>query len=197
MDEPPAAADANVRAPCYQVARTLRACWHCGGATPVVGIALPPTHETLIADGEDDEDDEDHDGDDGDDAGGAVAPADVWRPAGARAWIFYVQFLCADAELRLRGIAPLYRYAYSRTIDGRYWINHCAHCGAAQGDHYLHCEPDVAFMPTTPAAARRIVLFAVREPFAARACGHALDPPFLDALSATPRPPPWPSISST
>ena len=52
-----------------------------------------------------------------------------------------------DARIvdRLAERAPLYRLDYSMTQRARVWMNHCEHCGAKQGDHYLHSEPDGPF----------------------------------------------------
>jgi hypothetical protein len=52
---------------------------------------------------------------------------------------------------------PLYRVAYSKTLGGRYYMNHCEKCGATQGDFFLHSEHGGAFFPNDAAAARRIV----------------------------------------
>ncbi len=40
----------------------------------------------------------------------------------------------------------LWRPDYSRTSGQRYWMNHCEHCDATQGDFFVH-GPDGAFWP--------------------------------------------------
>jgi hypothetical protein len=61
-------------------------------------------------------------------------------------------------------------------------MNHCARCRALQGDHFLHCEPDGAFMPATAAAAAAIVLLEIHEPFEASAAGYAYEPDYFDSM---------------
>jgi hypothetical protein len=53
----------------------------------------------------------------------------------------------------------------SRTYGDRYYMNHCEHCGAKIGDHYLG-EPEDAFFPLN---ARQL----------ARISGQPVDGPFL------------------
>ena len=43
----------------------------------------------------------------------------------------------------------------SRTYSDSYYMNHCEHCGAKIGDHYLG-EPEEAFFPLTREQAARI-----------------------------------------
>ena len=43
----------------------------------------------------------------------------------------------------------------SRTYGSRYYMNHCEHCGAKIGDHYLG-EPEEAFFPLTAEQLARI-----------------------------------------
>jgi hypothetical protein len=56
---------------------------------------------------------------------------------------------------------PSFRFGYSRSERKRYVANHCPHCGALQGDYYLHCEPTGAFFTLRHAPAGRIGLEAL------------------------------------
>ena len=38
-----------------------------------------------------------------------------------------------------------YYPSYSKTIDARYYINHCKYCNSMQGDNYLHEVPEESF----------------------------------------------------
>ncbi len=38
-----------------------------------------------------------------------------------------------------------YKFGYSKKINDSYFLNHCSHCGAAQGDYYLHEYPETSF----------------------------------------------------
>lgn len=40
---------------------------------------------------------------------------------------------------------PFFRLSVSRTTGERAFYNHCEHCQALQGDHYLHASPDGPF----------------------------------------------------
>jgi hypothetical protein len=64
-------------------------------------------------------------------------------------------------------------------MQGSYWANHCERCGALQEDHELFCEPEGAFLPTSPAAAATIELLSVHECLEAGAAGYAIDPAFI------------------
>jgi hypothetical protein len=57
-------------------------------------------------------------------------------------------------------------------------MNHCEHCGAAQEDHDLHCEPASAFMHNDGDDAAHIECLEVPEPFAAAAGGYSYEPSF-------------------
>ena len=177
MQEPPLTGAINVRAPRYLVARTDCACWRCARATPVIAVALDAAHTLWI------------DGADRAEAGKVACvwqTAGAWQAAGMTAMLFYVEYLPLGVRRGLQAHSPLYRYAHNRATDGSYWINHCAHCGSAQEDDHLHGEPDVAFMPLSEAAASRIALLPVAEPFAAWAGGYCADPPLLAAMRSIP-----------
>lgn len=148
----------NLRAPDYRVGRTRCPCERCGRPTPVIGILLPDTHEIRIDD----------------DA--------VWQRGGACAWIYELAFLPPIVSSRLPAASFVYRHAIGPVGDGACWLNHCIHCGAAQDDDWLFGEADVAFMPLSIAAASRIELRTIREPFAALAGGYCLDPPLIEVM---------------
>jgi len=40
-----------------------------------------------------------------------------------------------------------YQYRYSKTVESKYWVNVCNHCGSIAGDFFLHEEPGGAFCP--------------------------------------------------
>lgn len=168
MVSSPMREDINLRAPFYRLARSNWPCRRCFAAATVFAIALPDAHETLESGL-----DAATDGD---------PPADCWQRAGFDAWIFYVGYLPESVRQQLHVIAPGYRYAYSRTTDCRYWINHCEHCGAAQGDYHLHCEIGGAFLPITAETAAEIELLTIPECFAGGAGGYCCDPPLFASL---------------
>lgn len=48
-----------------------------------------------------------------------------------------------------------FRSERSKTLDQRYWMNHCRECGAKIGDWYVH-KPGEAFFPATDDEMRRL-----------------------------------------
>jgi hypothetical protein len=40
---------------------------------------------------------------------------------------------------------PTFRIDASNTLHTEYWMNHCQHCGAKQGDYFLHTRPEGPF----------------------------------------------------
>lgn len=56
-----------------------------------------------------------------------------------------VQRLSAGLSAHVRGKVPTFRPDVSRTLGYGYWMNHCQHCGAKMGDHFLHMEPTGPF----------------------------------------------------
>jgi hypothetical protein len=52
-------------------------------------------------------------------------------------------------------------------------------------DHDLFCEPDGAFLPTTPQSAGSVTLERVDEALEAGAVGYACDPQFIDSMGGS------------
>jgi len=67
----------------------------------------------------------------------------------ADGWSFFSMPVFIENELvgKINKLFPNYKIAYSKTAESSYWANHCEHCGALQGDFFLHSEPDGAFFP--------------------------------------------------
>jgi hypothetical protein len=42
---------------------------------------------------------------------------------------------------------PAFKLGFSKTVNGKYWANHCEHCNALQGDFFMHDEPGGEFSP--------------------------------------------------
>ena len=42
---------------------------------------------------------------------------------------------------------PTFKLGFSKTVNGKYWANHCEHCNALQGDFFMHDEPGGEFSP--------------------------------------------------
>jgi hypothetical protein len=159
--------DANTRSSTYFIAQGLQRCEHCGQLTPVLGLMLPAGHETLAVET--------------DEAPGT--PADeIWESTDADATLFYIEYLSAAVQHRLRQFSVHFRHDYSETMDSSYWMNHCSFCSVQLGDFDLHCEPEGAFMPVSPDAAATIRVREVLEPIEARATGYAYATEFAEYM---------------
>jgi len=55
----------------------------------------------------------------------------------------------------------------SYTAGMSYWMNHCTHCDAKIGDHYIHSSPGVAFFPTMDEDMARVTIRERRTPLQA------------------------------
>lgn len=54
-----------------------------------------------------------------------------------------------------------YKIGYSRTIESSYLANHCEHCNALQGEHFLFAEPDSPFFVDTEQDAAKLTLYKI------------------------------------
>jgi hypothetical protein len=155
----------NNRSQTYAIARALQRCGSCARRTPVVGLVLPPGHETLEI---------------GADAEEEAAAADVWEAAEAGALLFFIEYLPEAVRNRLQQLSQHYCLDHGEPAGQSYWMNHCSFCGMRQGDFELYCEPEGAFLPISEQAAASIRLHEVPEPFEAQAAGYAYAPQFFD-----------------
>lgn len=112
----------------------------------------------------------------------AITSPDAWNTSPASAFLFLIEDLPPDAQRRLHDLAPSYRLASPGDAAETYWANHCGHCGFAQDDYDLFCEPEGAFVPTSHEAARRIYLTAVDEAIEVTAAGYAYEPQFYEFM---------------
>lgn len=95
-------------------------CYSCKKATPMFALmALPPIHEEG-AEGPGDEDD------------------CMFREIG--------EMPANLLEAIKASAGPCFRPDHSRTAASRYWMNHCVHCDAKQGDFFVH-GPEGPFWP--------------------------------------------------
>lgn len=112
------------------LAHSQLVCHACLAITPVVGLYVRDSFERELAD-----------------------PEQVRRVDG---FLHYVTQLDEDTELlAIRQRSRLWP-DNSNTARLRYWMNHCEHCGAAQGDHYVFSTPGDAFFPTDDAGVRAL-----------------------------------------
>jgi len=60
---------------------------------------------------------------------------------------------------------PSYKWGTSSVVPDGYYANHCTHCGAIQGDFYLHSEPDSPFFAHTPEETSQVTLVPVEAAY--------------------------------
>ena len=68
-----------------------------------------------------------------------------WFRADGLSFFSMPVFIENEIAGKIKRLFPNYKIAYSKTSS--YWANHCEHCGALQGDFFLHSEPGGAFFP--------------------------------------------------
>jgi len=146
---------ANIRSSSYYVAETQARCAQCGQACRVLGLALPPNHETL---------------DDGE-----------WQKVAANALIFYIAGLPDAVSRRLFEYSTGFHQTRGDDPSESLWANHCPHCTTVFSDDELHCEPG-GFMPSDALEAQAISLTHVQQDFSAVAAGYALEPEFFACM---------------
>jgi hypothetical protein len=146
---------ANIRSSSYYVAETHVRCAQCGEACRVLGLALPPNHETL---------------DDGE-----------WQKVEANAFIFYIAGLPDAVSRHLLEHSAGFHRTHGDDPSESSWANHCSRCASVLSDDELHCEPG-GFMPSDALEARAISLTRVRQAFTALASGYALEPEFFASM---------------
>lgn len=160
--------DINFRSRGYFIARATIQCWCCRAPTRLIAALLPPLHEALSID------------EGGADDGSA---RDVWERASRYAFLFYLGYLPDAVRRRFMEHSLGFRRDFSESSQGSYWANHCEKCDALLDDHYLFCEPEGAFVPTSAASAAGIELVPLAEPFEAAAAGYVFDPPLVESMS--------------
>ncbi|EDD4953459.1 DNA primase [Salmonella enterica] len=141
--------DCNVIAPHWYIAQTSSQCWKCGCETVVTSILLPEGHQALKQDGD-----------------GPI----YWKQYENPAFIFYIYDIPDHILKNFERITHYLSKDYSKTVDEKYWMNHCKHCHMKQGDFQLHCEVDGAFTPSNREQASGIYLTRIEQSFSA-SCG--------------------------
>ena len=58
-----------------------------------------------------------------------------------------------------------FKLGFSKTVNGKYWANHCIHCNAIQGDFFMHSEPGGEFCPVDMDGYKSITLIEVPYKF--------------------------------
>jgi hypothetical protein len=129
--------------PPFYVALNKRICWKCSEVTQVIALASNTFYEL------DDEND--------------ASPK--WFEQDYFSFFNMPKYINPEVIQRVQQKFPFYKFGYSKTINGKYWANHCQKCNALQGDFFNHNEPGGAFFPISIEECRDIKLYEVPSKF--------------------------------
>lgn len=152
MDEGDCCPEQNVKASSFYTVGATARCEACEKSTRVAALAVPTAHQMFDEEGS------------------------SWDLAQAPALIFDLSRVPESVLRHLRRVASGFRQSI---FEPDAWRNHCTHCGAELDEQYLHCEPGVAFVPTTREEAAKITLKLVEQPLSIWANGYAPAPEFF------------------
>ena len=93
----------------------------------------------------------------------------MWPVFDEATGISYLKDLGQEAIEALKSTGCNIFIDHSFSVDEKYWMNHCSHCNAKIGDHYIHSSPGVAFFPTTEEEMNEVKIEAVARPLSADA----------------------------
>lgn len=74
-------------------------------------------------------------------------------------------YINTEVTSLLNKLFPQFKIGYSKALGGRYWANHCEHCGALQGDWHMHSEPNGAFYPLEIEECKQLTLIPINTNF--------------------------------
>lgn len=148
----------EVRSPYYYIVESASECWSCSRITRVYAFMLPETHEEFDYVYDEDVEFE------------MTSNLGTWQCRGYRGTAGSVHSMSPSVTKQIRRFTNSFKLAYSKAAGLRYFMNHCEHCGAKQGDHFMHAEPGGAFVPMSPRQASSMILIKIDERFDAN-CG--------------------------
>ena len=82
------------------------------------------------------------------------------------AYLTEVRWLDKNVIDEIVAINPMYYRNYSKTLEMSYWMNHCQHCKAKQGDFFLYKDTG-GFLIFRPEDAKKIKLHKINKPLKA------------------------------
>jgi len=119
----------------YYIAESVSTCWKCKKETPVYTFFVTK-YET--------NDDE-------------------WEEQDIPTFISYITEVNKEALNLMKTYNNGYFLDFTKTSGMKYYMNHCKHCKAKQGDFNLHDDPNVAFMPVNEEGLKKIKFYPVKE----------------------------------
>lgn len=104
----------TLAAPSYALLQADTTCWKCGESTRVATIWVPSFTDTSDVEGPEDE-----------------------PEIGGAATLRHIEDLDDNVTDHVREVATWLKPGHSETAETTYWANHCPHCDALQGDHFV------------------------------------------------------------
>lgn len=145
--------DCNVIAPHWYIAQAYDYCWKCGCGTVMTSVLLPEGHQTLEQD------------DDG---------IIYWKKHEIPAFIFYIYDIPVHIMKNFERVTHYLSKDYSKTVDAKYWMNHCQHCHIGFAPifpdtcyhltHYWPAAADIPVASDTPVHYVDAIRYSVRTP---------------------------------
>lgn len=124
----------------FYLIKSKNKCYSCLKYSTVFGFVLPKSHLEY--------DDE----------------YETWRQGRSFIAPYFISHLSESAENTITSIAKNYKQSYSKTMNSRYWMNHCDNCGAKQGDFFMYAEPGGAFHPDSYDFYQKIIRIYIDTP---------------------------------
>lgn len=132
----------------FYVAHNKRACWKCSELTEVIALASNRFYELDYVNIDDEND-----------------SSQKWFEQDYFSFFSTPEYIDKEIIELIQQKFPFYKFGYSKTINGKYWANHCQSCNALQGDFFNHSEPGGAFFPTSIEECQEIKLIEVPSKF--------------------------------
>lgn len=132
----------------FFVAQNKRVCWKCSKLTNVIALASNNFYEFDYVNEDDDND-----------------LTKEWFKQDYFTFFSTPEYIDQEIINLVQKKFPFYKYGYSKTINEKYWANHCENCNALQGDFFNHSEPGGAFSPISIEECQEITLIKVPSKF--------------------------------
>lgn len=141
----------------FYIVQSAEICWRCRRATSVVAFLLPEGHERFEYIYDEDE----------------ARYVGEWFERPYSCFLNYVSFLSQDLLKLIQKISENYYYDFSNSTNDNYYMNHCEHCRAKQGDFFMFAEPGGSFCPLSPEEAKSMQYYQFGSLLEANAGGYS------------------------
>lgn len=124
----------RLRSSYYYIVESYTVCWRCREMTSVHSFMLPSPHEIFEY---------------LDEEVGNKTDSGGWEARHHNTILSSLVGIPSTVADKLSLVTKRYFPKYSKKAGYTYYMNHCEHCNAAQGDFYMHSEPGGAFFPVS------------------------------------------------